>query len=467
VALLAGWLWLCVLAAAAATAAGAAGALQPERKRSSAKAGWTSLLPLAAIALFAALVAAQGLAGVQGLALFGGQVLLSTASTSQTWLYLLSTLLYFGAWLLVRLAVNTAQRAERTLAAIVAVGVVQAIAAVLLWAAPANYEYLFTSFDVGGRAMGTYPSPDNLAGYLELCLSAGLGWLLAKMGGDGTRTAPGWRAATVAALTFVMSGKMLLRLLLVVMVIALVMSHSRAGNGVFFFSIGLVGCVVAIASRQLRRPAVWLVVSMALVDLLVIGQWVGLDRVVQRLQGTAEASSDAIAGFGLSQAAPKREESLAERLTVPRLSIRLVEARPWFGWGGGSYVTVFPPFKQGFLPHQWDHAHNDYVQVAADTGLVGLALWLTAGVATLVRALRLLSDTQPRSSRGLAVAALMALSCMGLHNVVDFNLHIPANAMTFTVLLALVWVPPLLPPLVRARRKRSSARASGNISEEN
>ena len=153
-------------------------------------------------------------------------------------------------------------------------------------------------------------------------------------------------------------------------------------------------------------------------------------------------STQAPVPFGTAQIGPRREQSLAERLDVPLLSLKLVAQRPWFGHGGGTYATALPSLKREDLVEHWDHAHNDYVQVASDTGLVGLLLWLTAGVASAWRALQLVRDQQAPVNRGLGVAALMACACMGLHSMVDFNLHIPANALTFTVLLATVWALP-------------------------
>ncbi|MFY7906684.1 MAG: hypothetical protein ACOVO0_11150, partial [Burkholderiaceae bacterium] len=63
----------------------------------------------------------------------------------------------------------------------------------------------------------------------------------------------------------------------------------------------------------------------------------------------------------------------------------------------------------------------------------------------------------PAVDRGVAVAALMALLCLGLHSLVDFNLQIPANALAFSVLLALVAMVPALPPQpATAAKKRTS-----------
>ena len=445
VASLAALVWAGVMLAALASA------MSPTTRGSLPRGAW---LPLGALLGFALLVAAQLVPALGG----GGTGLISIDPV-HTRGYLLETAVYGGAWLLVLLTVRTPERGVSLLAAVLVAGVLQAIAAVLLYSAGTRYELFFMPFDQGGRAMGTYPSPDNLAGYMELTLSAGLGWLLSQLSTEAGSSQAHWRSRVVAVLTFMMSGKMLLRLLLVVLVIVLVMTHSRMGNAAFFVSLGLTAALVAVRMPTLRRPALWLVASMALVDLFIIGQWVGLERVVQRVKNTAEASSETVASFGLTNVPPPREESILQRLEVPRLALGLVEQRPWLGHGGGTFYTAIPPLKREGLPWYWDHAHNDYVQVACDTGLVGLALWLTIGVASVWRAARLLHQNEARVNRGFGVAAVMATSCMGLHSIVDFNLHIPANALTFTVLLAAVWA---LPATARRRRRTPASASGGN-----
>ncbi len=435
-ALLAGLVWGSLLLAVLGRALQAqpGPALQP--------AAW---VPVAGLLGFAGLAVVQMLPGLGA----GGGTL--SIDPFHTRAYLLATLLYLGAWLLVLLTVNTRTRGQQLLAALLTAGVLQAVTAVVLYSAGHSYELWFAAFDQGDRTKGTFVNPDHLAGYMELTLSAGLGWLIAQLGDDAPSPQASWRTRVVAVLAFVMSAKMLMRLLLVVLVIALVMTHSRMGNGAFFISLALTGGLVAWRSKRLRRPALWLVASMAVVDLFIVGQWVGLDRVVQRLKHTAEASSDTLAGFGLANAQPPREETLAQRLEVPHLSLQLVAERPFLGHGGGTYYTAFPPLKRAGLPWHWDHAHNDYVQVASDMGLLGLALWISIGIASAWHAARLLRDDGTRVNRGLAVASIMALSSLGLHSMVDFNLHIPANALTFTVILAAVWA---LPADLK-RRKRS------------
>lgn len=397
--------------------------------------------PLMALSAFCLLVGLQWVAALPEW--------LHTADSHFTAVHLLRALAYTGAFALVLLCVNTPQRVAALLAAIVAGGVLQAVLAVVLHASRARYQYLFTEFVQGHRAMGTFPNPDHLAGYMELTLSAGLGLLLAQFATGPGVSVPAWRQRVGAALGFLMSAKMRLRLMLVVMVVALVMTHSRMGNGAFFLSLLLMGALVAARSAQWRKPAMWLVLSMALVDVVVIGQWVGLGRVIERLQDTAEATAldaqprsaagAAAAGIEGIVAPAKEEESIQDTLRIPRLSLPLIAQRPWFGHGGGTYVLALPPIKPAGFPHHWDHAHNDYVEVAVDTGLVGLGLLLLLAAASAWRAVRLIDDRRPPLDRGAGVATLTALCCMALHSMVDFNLQIPANALTLVLLCALPW----------------------------
>jgi O-antigen ligase len=393
---------------------------------------------------------------------------LSTLEAFRTRLALLTSLLYLGVFVLVLLCVHDAVRAAWVLGTMLVAGVLQAVMAATLWAGQANYLFLFFPFDQGGRATGTFFNTDHLAGYMVVCLSAGLGLLMAQFGGDAKAAVSGWQQQSRAALAFILSPKMLVRVSLVVLVVVLVMTHSRAGNGAFFFSLLLVGTWIAIVSSRLRKPAIWLVVSMAVIDIFIIGQWVGLDRVVDRMKGTVAstradlaASRQGAESTNIVATATLSEESVVDRLRVPTQALELVPLKPWFGHGGGNFEFAFPAVKlpgEPIMLLKWDMAHNDYVQTAAELGIAGLLLFVGLGAATLWRAARLLPDRQPRTHRGVGVAGLMVLCCLGLHIMVDFVLQTPAIAATLMALLAVVWALPMQ-TASRSRRQRSAEAA--------
>jgi len=381
--------------------------------------------------------------------------------------YLLKTLGFAAAFMLVLLLATSAARVQALLLLLLLSGVSQTALAVAWHGAPAGFSNLLIDAVSDTRARGSFANPDHLANYMVLCFAAGLALILAQ-GGLGTPAAVGWRQGLADLLRFVQSPRMLVRVLLVVVVIGLVMTHSRMGNAAFFIALLVVGLLCVQRSRALRRMAIWLVASVLVIDLVVIGQWVGLDRVVDRLSATsAVATTDSL---GLEAERPAwREETLGERLRAAGDALAMLAVRPLAGFGGGTFHVAFPPFKGsehrlGF----YDHAHNDYVEIAADTGLPGLLLLLLVVATTAWRALRLLGRDDDPLARGVAAGVLMAIVCVALHSLVDFCLQISANALTFTVLLALPWCTPLpaaphprrtthdrspLPPVARRRRR--------------
>ncbi len=422
-----------------------------------------SLWPMTMAAGFCVLVALQAWAGAPDGAL------LRTLSPWHTQGYLLRALCFTGAMALAVLTVRSRQRCTWVLSIVLVAGLAQAVLAVMLLAGGTNYDFMFENFSAGGRASGTFVNPNHFAGYLALASAAGIGLLMARFDGREPEL-EGWRMQVVSALSFLLSMKMLLRLALVTLVIALVITHSRMGNLAFFASILLAGGLVAVRSRRLRRPALWLVGTMVVIDLLVIGQWVGFDRIAERLQATplrapvAEATTPS-AGLSASPVAVPsspplpREESLEERLQVPALALPLVLQRPWLGHGGGTFHLVFAPVKpETVFAGTWTHAHNDYVEVATDMGVPALLLWLGIGIFSVRKAWRLLPDGQPRLNRGVGVATLIAIIATGLHSWVDFGLQIPAIALTFSVMLTLAWIVAGLPMDVRRSTQQTRSR---------
>lgn len=435
VAVLALAVWLLLIACCTATLAGGPASLRLLRPAAA---------PIAALAGTCALVLLQ-LVPLPWPSGAGRALALDPAQTRP---YLLNACVYAGCFVLTLLLVRGQRRRALAVAgAFVASGVAQSLLAVALLSARARYDYLGMPFAHELRATGTLASPDHLANYLALCLCAGVGVMLAQPGA-GDAPVRHSRDRLVRWLEFLMSPRMLLRLLLAVMVIALVLTRSRMGNLAFFGALLLAGLATAAFSPRLRRPASWLVASMLVVDLVILGQWIGLDRVVERLHDTALRAPPGDAAGDDSA----REETLEERLRPARYALAMVAERPWLGFGGGNFHTAFPRFKGADLPGFYDHAHNDYVEIAADIGLPGLALLAAFVLLTTLRLGRLLAARGPRHHRGLAVGIGMALLVTLLHSSVDFGLQVTANALGFTTLMALAWS---LPP----RRSGASPRA--------
>jgi O-antigen ligase len=140
------------------------------------------------------------------------------------------------------------------------------------------------------------------------------------------------------------------------------------------------------------------------------------------------------------------------RLDITKDSLRMFSHRPVWGWGLGTFPTVYPSYRSFYTNLFVNEAHNDYVQLLVETGLLGfgLMLWFVA---------RLYRYGLPTSRRwefqwdgAVSLAALLGCTGILLHSFVDFNLQIPANAALFYVLCGLAASP--LAESARPRRSR-------------
>jgi O-antigen ligase len=109
--------------------------------------------------------------------------------------------------------------------------------------------------------------------------------------------------------------------------------------------------------------------------------------------------------------------------------LRAVPHFPAFGGGFNAYDTVSGDYCTSLRIGQ---AHNEYLQVLVDTGVVGCVI---IGTLFFLLARRALAAAR-RAPIGAGLAA--ALAACALHNLVEFNWQIPANAATFVALAGLV-----------------------------
>lgn len=286
------------------------------------------------------------------------------------------------------------------------------------------------------QAHGTYPNPNHLAGFLSMNLALGIGLLVAEL--DGAQRARDWRARLREWLRVLLGPAVRLRIYLAIMVITLVLTGSRMGNIAFFVGLTSASVLGILLYRDASRTLLMLFVSLLLVDLLIIGGWFGLEHVQARISETVW-----------------RAET---RYHLDLLAIPYARDFLLTGSGGGTFVRVFPGYRDAELPALlFTHAHNDILEFQLEFGLLGLALLASMLVATLVAAVRVIRVRRDPLIRGMAFAALLGLTTLLIHSNADFNLRIPANAALFIVLLALPWIGLGLP---RGRANQWAMRAA-------
>lgn len=266
-------------------------------------------------------------------------------------------------------------------------------------------------------AHGSFVNQNHYATYLVLCLSVGIGLLIANLTGAVART---WKQHLRNLVALLLSGRMLLRLALVVMVIALVLTRSRMANSAFFASLLVVGTVGLILSRRATRSVAILIASLIVIDIFLVGSYFGVERVLERIEQTNLATED--------------------RGDIAAYAMRLWRDYPVFGAGLGSFHAVIPRYWGEFPAEPYTHAHNDYLQFLGETGAVGIAILGTFLLLSFWAALRAQWVRTDPLARGMSFGAMMGIVAVMIQSTVEFSLQIPAVALTFMLVLALAWI---------------------------
>jgi O-antigen ligase len=278
--------------------------------------------------------------------------------------------------------------------------------------------YWLSKLKIEGEPFGPYVNRNHFAGFVELTLPVGLGLMAFR----------GVRRDLIPLVT----------LLTIVPVSAIILSASRAGIIGFGLEIGIL--VLLARSRNAWQGRGTTAVAVVALAALAIVAWVGTGRAIERFSGSNI-----------------RDVTISRRVSMTRAAAHIFLDHPIKGCGLGTLVDVFPGYENAYDGRLVDHAHNDYVEGLAETGLFG-------GLCGAVFLWRLYSEgrrnflaEQGHFSRGLHAAAIMAVCGLLLHSFVDFNLQIPSNALLFLLQAYLVTSPPL-PSEAAAPRERRRVR---------
>ena len=270
-----------------------------------------------------------------------------------------------------------------------------------------------------GSAHGTYPNADHLAGFLEMALPVVLGLLIASIQvGGPTSTFQAKKAPIRQRLSRRLSSGIRFNRVAIysaaglAILLGLTFSHSRTGVALAMLSILLCSLVFGRwvgGQRSSRLITVFAVIGIAL------AVEIGLTSVLSRFTGKGMADD--------------------LRWSIFAGTIQGIYEFFPIGSGFGSYPAVFRRFQPGDVPQFVNHAHNDYLEWLFEGGIAAAVLLFIFLALYLVRWLRI----WPREQHCppyciMRIAAGIGLLMMLLHGLIDFNLHIPANAVFFAFL---------------------------------
>jgi O-antigen ligase len=142
--------------------------------------------------------------------------------------------------------------------------------------------------------------------------------------------------------------------------------------------------------------------------------------------------------------AQSRGESENEQLVSERYSRRdiwsatshLIKDHPWLGVGLGAYQFAYTRYDQSSGSQRVEQAHNDYLQIVADAGLIGGLIALVFLILLFVRGFSA-ANIRDRRRRSIILGALAGCFAIAIHSFVEFNLQITSNAQLFLALAVL------------------------------
>ena len=124
------------------------------------------------------------------------------------------------------------------------------------------------------------------------------------------------------------------------------------------------------------------------------------------------------------------------RMLIHRDAVRMFLAHPLLGSGFGAFAVAFPHYRVFFDGFFVNHAHDDYLELLLETGLLGFAAAVWFLVVMYREGFRNVAPEKTSASALIRTAALAGCSGFLAHSFMDFNLHIPGNAALFFVLCA-------------------------------
>jgi len=319
--------------------------------------------------------------------------------------------MYISMFLLTILLVNSRDRVRALLLTIVFIGVAQSVWGLMVGFIEQNQIRGMDNPEYMGQITGTFINRNHFAAFLNIAIAAIIGLAL----GSGIREKRDIHRESYKHYwqSRILDWRIYLVPYFGLLVITLLFTQSR-GAITAFFMMALVSIlaliVMKISVKSLYKNyklLIWLMVFMLIVFIADI----------------------------LSARLINLDSDIDSRMSIWTTSIHIAKEFWLTGVGSGNFQFIYPVYDNGLIAARVEHAHNDYLELFVEQGIIGVSL-LTLIVSVCIRNILV----QIRLSKNLrrnaySIAALAGITSFIIHSTVDFSYHIPANAVYFFVFL--------------------------------
>lgn len=268
---------------------------------------------------------------------------------------------------------------------------------------------------------GTFINKNHFSGLLEMIIPVTLGLFMAvsrRHSAGGTFQAKAVDAVSSSGF----NRQIILAALIVIMVLAVFFSLSRAGilSAIFSWTVFLFFIGLTAGFRKYTMVLLLLVLA-----ILCIALGMGSELVIETME-------DATSGESVSWHA---------RLDLWNSALRMIGDFPLFGTGLGTFKEAFERYQSPRFGDRYaDFLHNDWLQIICETGVAGSLLAGGALVLLLTRLTRKSFRRHDMFCRWIAMGVVAGAAAIVMHSLFDYNLSkITSNGLVFSVMLGLLY----------------------------
>jgi O-antigen ligase len=308
----------------------------------------------------------------------------------------------------------TRYSARQLTACLAVVGVALSIAGLVQYATFNGKIYGFWELAQGGAPFGPFINRNHFAGWMLMVVPLTVGLFASVVSRTMTGVRPDWRNQILWFATPDANKAILVAFAVMTMALAVVATMSRSGISAFAAAMIFASLVMVTRRSTRSHRSRWIVPGYLALVCIVVTSWVGVDRITARFGSSPSVNAEG-------------------RRAIWADAWHMVNDFALTGTGLNTFGSAALFYQTSLKGSHMREAHNDYLQIAAEGGvLAGVPVVLS--VAALITGIRRRLRDDVGSIWWIRMGAVTGLLAIAAQSFVEFSLQMPGNAALFAVL---------------------------------